>query len=74
MLHKECETQLKKENKVSIRVYDSFGREIVKHTNKMKSVGEQNEELSLKNKPQSGIYYVNVFVGNKSFTKKVSIN
>lgn len=65
---------LKKENKVSIRVYDSFGREIVKHTNKMKSVGEQKEELSLKNKPQSGIYYVNVFVGNKSFTKKVSIN
>lgn len=65
---------LKKDNKVSIRVYDSFGREVFKQNNRMKSVGEQKEELSLKNKPLTGMYYVNIVVGNKSFTKKININ
>ena len=64
---------LKKENKVSVRVYDSFGREVFKQNSVSKTAGEQNDELSFKNRPKAGVYYVNILIGNKSFSKKINI-
>ncbi|MBL0328550.1 MAG: T9SS type A sorting domain-containing protein [Bacteroidetes bacterium] len=64
---------LKKDKKVSVSVFDSFGREVFKLNNKSKNAGQQKDELSLKNKLSSGIYYINLSIDQKSFTKKISI-
>ena len=64
---------LKKDKKISVSVFDSFGREVFKLNNKSKNAGQQKDELSLKNKLSSGIYYINLSIDQKSFTKKISI-
>ncbi len=65
---------LKRDKKISINVFDSFGREVLKQNDKSKNAGQQKDELSLKNKLSTGIYYVNISVDNKSFSKKIMIN
>lgn len=65
---------LKADKKVNINVFDSFGREVFKQKNKSKNAGQQKDELSLKNQLSSGVYYVNLSIENKSFSKKILIN
>ncbi len=64
---------LKSDKKVSINVFDSFGREVYKQKNKSKNAGQQKDELSLKNQMSPGVYYVNLSIDNKSFSKKIII-
>lgn len=65
---------LKKDKKISISIFDSFGREVFNQKNRSKNAGQQKDELSLRNELSTGIYYVNISIdNNKSFTKKISV-
>lgn len=64
---------LKADKKVNINVFDSFGREVFKQKNKSKNAGQQKDELPLKHQLSTGIYYVNLSIDNKSFSKKIII-
>lgn len=64
---------LKSDKKVNINVFDGFGREVFKQKNKSKNAGQQKDELPLKNQLSTGVYYVNLSIDNKSFSKKIII-
>ncbi len=64
---------LKSDKKVNITIFDSFGREVFKQKNKSKNAGQQKDELSLRNQLSTGVYYVNLSIDNKSFSKKIII-
>ena len=64
---------LKVDKKININVFDSFGREVFKQKNKSKNAGQQKDELSLKSTVSAGVYYVNISIDNKSFSKKIII-
>jgi hypothetical protein len=65
---------LKTAKKISVRVFDSMGREVAKQTIRSQSSGQQKEELALRGGLSKGIYYVNLSVGNRSVSKKIIIN
>lgn len=64
---------LKSDKKVNINVFDSFGREVFKQKNKSKNAGQQKDELPLKDQLSTGVFYVNLSIDNKSFSKKIII-
>lgn len=64
---------LKKDKKVEVSIFDSFGRMVFSQKNKSKNAGQQKDELTIKNKLSTGIYYVNLSIDNKSFSKKISV-
>jgi hypothetical protein len=65
---------LKLEKKVSLKVFDAVGRDVLKQKNVSKNPGLQKDELSLPDNLSKGIYYVNLTIDGKSVTKKLMIN
>ncbi len=64
---------LKAEKNVAIKVHDAMGRDLIRHSNRNRSAGQQKEELAFRNTPSGGIYYISITAGGKSVTKKVLI-
>lgn len=65
---------LKKDTKISMKMMDASGREVLKQSAKNKAAGQQKDELSLRNNISKGIYYVNLIIDNKPLSKKIMIN
>jgi len=64
---------LKKDESVFVSIIDASGKEIFKSNPELKSKGQINDQLMPLNSISSGIYFVNLFIGNTQTTKKISV-
>ncbi|MFA7421862.1 MAG: glycosyl hydrolase [Melioribacteraceae bacterium] len=66
--------KLQKPSKVSLKVYDMFGREIATLVDEYKPVGNYNLQFSIRNSElASGVYYYRLTAGNYSETKSMML-
>lgn len=64
---------LKKENKVSIKILDVLGNEIITLLDQKLPQGEQSNTFTINAKIPTGFYFIRIVSGNESVIKRISV-
>jgi hypothetical protein len=64
---------LKKDNKVSIKILDVLGNEVITLLEQKLSQGEQSNSFTISSKIPAGFYFVRIVSGNDAVIKRISV-